>query len=94
MERLLPIFGEDPEALTEEERALRDAALLAMATRRPVTASTSVFMSQPMYPIIASTADVEPAIALAEAQPEVRWYVEKRVRAFNPDAQFPWSDHA
>ena len=51
----------------------------------PVTASGMVTL-----PIIATASDIPQAVSAGEADPSVRWYVEKRARALDPAVEFPW----
>ena len=64
----------------------QDALDASSATTTPgVTASG---MAQ--LPIIATAADIPSAVSAGEADPTVRWYVEKRARALDPEVVFPW----
>ena len=51
----------------------------------PVTASGMATL-----PIIATASDIPQAVSAGEADPSVRWYVEKRARALDPAVEFPW----
>lgn len=65
------------------------------AVEEPVVSAAEVLM-EAVRPVliepIVSAADVPQAVAVAEEDPSVRWYVEKRAKALGWPHSFPWSN--
>jgi hypothetical protein len=51
----------------------------------PLVSSGEVYL-----PVISSIDDVQFAIAVADRDESIRWFVEKRARALDPEVTFPW----
>ena len=55
------------------------------------SAASLISYHRVQYPVVASIDDLNNAIEIANNEPSIRWYVEKRIRALGADVHIPWS---
>lgn len=77
----VPMSAEIPEPRTEDDEYWRNSGQ-SYSLVSPVTAAITVD----------SADDLDAAIAAAAQDPEIRWYVERRIRALGLEADLPWQE--
>lgn len=74
----MPFKGQPIEAAVQQAPSVGQLPVMAGALVRDV-------------PLLSSAEDLPAAIAQAEADPELRWWVERRVKALGIEASLPWA---